>query len=115
MLVDYLPFLERLPERFQPWLRAADSFRVRELAVHKGFLKVLKKQIEAGTESYCFAIDVLNLQATSGIDDGFAIAILKGAIASGSETTSSMMQSMLKVLAMNPDAQKKAQEGEFYQ
>ncbi|KAH0522152.1 hypothetical protein TsFJ059_006050 [Trichoderma semiorbis] len=36
--------------------------------------------------------------------------ILKGIIDVGSETTSSMMQSILKVLAMNPEAQKKAQE-----
>ncbi|KAL7781593.1 cytochrome P450 [Trichoderma afarasin] len=110
VLVDYVPILERLPEFLQPWLWSADSVRRREDALHTGFLAVLKKQIEAGTESYCFGIDVLNMQKKKGLDDRLTLDILKGIIDVGSETTSSMMQSIIKVLAMNPEAQKKAQE-----
>lgn len=110
VLVDYVPILERLPEFLQPWLWSADSVRRREDALHTGFLAVLKKQIEAGTESYCFGIDVLNMQKKNGLDDRLTLDILKGIIDVGSETTSSMMQSIIKVLAMNPEAQKKAQE-----
>jgi hypothetical protein len=80
--------------------------------VHNAFLRTLKKQIEAGTESYCFGIDVLKLQPKMGFDDEVALGILKGIVVVGSETTSSMMQSFLKVLAMNPDVQKEAQDGE---
>lgn len=111
MLVDYIPILERLPEFLQPWLWSAKAIRRREDACHTGFLAVLKKQIEAGTESYCFGIDVLNMQKKMGLDDRLTLDILKGIIDVGSETTSSMMQSIIKVLAMNPEAQKKAQEG----
>ncbi|KAF3055373.1 Cytochrome P450 monooxygenase [Trichoderma lentiforme] len=110
VLVDYIPILERLPEFLQPWLWSAKAIRRREDACHTGFLAVLKKQIEAGTESYCFGIDVLNMQKKMGLDDRLTLDILKGIIDVGSETTSSMMQSIIKVLAMNPEAQKKAQE-----
>lgn len=110
VLVDYVPILERLPEFLQPWLWSANSLRRREDALHAGFLAVLKKQIETGAESYCFGIDVLKLQKKKGLDDRLTIDILKGIIDVGSETTSSMMQSIIKVLAMHPEAQKKAQE-----
>ncbi|KAK4062538.1 uncharacterized protein Triagg1_9908 [Trichoderma aggressivum f. europaeum] len=110
MLIDYLPFLERLPERLQPWLWTANVLHAREDSVHKGFLRVLKKQIETGAESYCFGVDVLKLQEKNGLDDQLTLEILKGVIAAGAETTSSMMQTIFKVLAMNPEAQKKAQE-----
>lgn len=112
-MVDYLPILERLPEFLQPWVWAGNSLRRREDAIHTGFLAVLKKQIEAGADSYCFGIDILKLQKEKGLDDRLTLDILKAIIVVGSETTSSMMQSFIKVLAMNPEAQKKAQEGEF--
>ncbi|KAL7949186.1 cytochrome P450 [Trichoderma barbatum] len=110
MLIDYLPFLERLPESLQPWLWVANSLRAREDALHNSFLAVLKKQIQAGADSYCFGVDVLKLQSKRGLEDKLTLDILKAIIAVGSETTSSMMQSIVKVLAMNPEAQKKAQE-----
>ncbi|KAL6700185.1 cytochrome P450 [Trichoderma pleuroticola] len=110
VLVDYIPILERLPEFLQPWIWAAKSLVRREDALHTGFLAVLKKQIEAGAESYCFGIDILKLQKKNGLSDKLTVDILKAIIVVGSETTSSMMQSFIKVLAMNPEAQKKAQE-----
>ncbi|RFU79734.1 cytochrome p450-like-31 [Trichoderma arundinaceum] len=110
LIVDYLPFLERLPERLQPWIQAANTIRGRETVVHNAFLRTLKKQLEAGTQPYCFGVDVLKLQEKSGFDDELTLDILKGIIVVGSETTSSMMQSIFKVLAMNSEAQKNAQE-----
>ncbi|TFB05513.1 Cytochrome P450 monooxygenase yanC [Trichoderma ghanense] len=110
LLIDYLPFLQRLPECFQPWLKFADNMHARESKFHNGFLNVLKEQIEAGTASYCFGVDVLKLQEKNGLSDEFTLDILKGVIAAGSETTSSMLQSIFKALAMNPEAQRKAQE-----
>lgn len=113
LLIDYLPFLQRLPECFQPWLKFADNMHARESKFHNGFLNVLKEQIEAGTASYCFGVDVLKLQEKNDLSDEFTLDILKGVIAAGSETTSSMLQSIFKALAMNPEAQRKAQEGEM--
>ncbi|KAL7928621.1 cytochrome P450 [Trichoderma chlorosporum] len=110
LLVDYLPILERLPESLQPWLWLADSLRNRESAIHNAFFATLKKQIKAGADSYCFGIDVLKLQEKNGFEDEFTLDILKSIIVVGAETTSSMMQSIFKVLALNPKAQEKAQE-----
>ncbi|KAH0528202.1 hypothetical protein TsFJ059_003096, partial [Trichoderma semiorbis] len=74
------------------------------------FLKVLRKQIGAGVEPVCFGADMLERQKQQGFDDKVAIGILFGMILLGGESTVSMMNSFIKVMAMHPEAQKKAQQ-----
>ncbi|KAM7217290.1 Cytochrome P450 [Rhypophila decipiens] len=126
ILVDYFPILERLPEFLQPWLKLARRLRTRESALHAAFLAKLKSQVQENptTAPVCFGTELLKLQAASQnktlnrnpsdsspeITDEIAISILAMIIGAGAETTSSMIQSFFKVMAMNPSAQKKAQE-----
>ncbi len=109
LLVDYFPILERLPERFQPWLQLARRLRRRESALHEAFLGKLKSQVLAKDAPTCFGTDLINIQEAEGIDDEQAINILAMIIGAGAETTSSMLQSFFKVMAMNPKAQRRAQ------
>lgn len=111
LIIDYLPFLEKLPLRFQPWVQLADSLASRERAVHMAFLKMLRKQIEAGVEPVCFGADMLERQKQEGFNDDVAIGILAGMILLGGESTGSMMQSLIKIMAMYPEVQRKAQQG----
>ncbi|PKK44795.1 hypothetical protein CI102_11930 [Trichoderma harzianum] len=110
LIIDYLPFLEMLPLRFQPWVHLADSLASRQHAIHMTFLKMLRKQIGAGVEPVCFGADMLERQKQQGFDDKVAIGILSGMILLGGESTASMMNSFIKVMAMYPEAQKKAQQ-----
>ncbi|KAL7797456.1 cytochrome P450 [Trichoderma ceciliae] len=109
-IIDYLPFLERLPAFLQPWVHTANTIYTRETIVHNAFLRTLKKQIEAGTQPYCFGLEILKFQEKNDLDDRFTLDIFKGIILAGSETTSSMLQTIFKALALNPEAQKNAQE-----
>lgn len=111
LIIDYLPFLEKLPLRFQPWVYLADSLAARQYAIHMMFLKMLRKQIAAGVEPVCFGADMLERQKQQGFDDKVAIGILSGMILLGGESTASMMNSFIKVMAMYPEAQTKAQQG----
>lgn len=61
----------------------------------------------------CFGTELVKIQDEEDIDDEKAINILAMLIGAGADTTSSVLQSFFKVMAMNPDAQRAAQEGEF--
>lgn len=111
LIIDWLPILEKLPLRFQPWVKLADSLHERETAVNKAFLKSLRKRIESGTVPACFAIDAMAHQRKQGFDDDVLVDLLAGLVVTGSETTATMMQSFIKLIAMHPEAQKKAQQG----
>lgn len=95
----------------QPWLRLADGLRTRETALHRAFLSTLQKQVKNGEAPTCFGTELVRLQKEEGIDDEKAIHILAMLIGAGADTTSSVLQSFFKVMAMNPRAQRAAQEG----
>jgi hypothetical protein len=54
LLLDFLPCLQRLPKKFQPWLHLAHDLRKRDVALHTAFLSTLKKASKAGEASHCF-------------------------------------------------------------
>ncbi|KAK3331310.1 cytochrome P450 [Apodospora peruviana] len=112
LLVDYFPVLEKLPEWCQPWIHHARRLREQESVLHRAFLKKLKTQVQGQNNPppTCFGTDLVHLQETENITDEQAISILAMIIGAGAETTSSMIQSFFKVMAMNPTAQRKAQE-----
>jgi cytochrome P450 len=113
LLLDYFPILQRLPERFQPWLKLAKRLRLRESSLHRAFLKTLKQLFLANKAPECFGTELIKIQNEEGIDDEKAINILAMLIGAGADTTSSVLQSFFKVMAMNLDAQRAAQKGEF--
>ncbi|KAM0452851.1 hypothetical protein ACHAO4_005270 [Trichoderma viride] len=110
-LHNWLPILEKLPLCLQPWVKLADSLHESQATVFMAFLKLLKSRIEAGTEPACFGVDALAHQKKQGFDDVVLIDLLMGLIVTGADTTSTMTQSFIKLIAMHPEAQKKAQEG----
>lgn len=112
LIIDYIPILERLPLSWQPWVRLADSYVARETAISARFLHTLRQQIEIGMDPACFGVGIINHQKKEGFDDNLAIGLLSGIILAGSETSTTMVHSFFKVIAMHPEAQQRAQEGE---
>ncbi len=109
--MDYFPFLEYLPERFQPWEKCANDLRKRELVLHGAFLDNLKIQVQTGTAPNCFGAELMKIREDENIDDGMAIGILSMLIGAGADATSSVLQSVFKIMAMNPRVFRTAQEG----
>jgi cytochrome P450 len=77
------------------------------------FLKSLRDRIEAGTSPACFGIHAMTHQRKQGFDDNTLVDLLAGLIVTGSETTATMTQSYIKIIAMHPEVQQKAQEGMY--
>ncbi|KAK5998064.1 Cytochrome P450 monooxygenase virE [Cladobotryum mycophilum] len=110
MLIDYLPFLEKLPHFLQPWVKVADDLWAKESSIHKAFLAPLEKQIEAGEKPVCFGAGVLRAQKEGNMDEVQVLSILGMAIFAGYETTASVIQFFFKIMAMHPHCLKAAQE-----
>ncbi|KAK8032544.1 hypothetical protein PG990_002278 [Apiospora arundinis] len=67
-------------------------------------------QVKANKEPVCFGTELIKIQDDEAIDDEKAIDILAMLIGAGADTTSSVLQSFFKVMAMNLDAQHAAQK-----
>lgn len=59
----------------------------------------------------CFGVNAIAHQKQEGFDDDLLLGILTTIIVAGSESTASMMQSFIKIMALNPEAQQRAHEG----
>ncbi|KAH6658466.1 cytochrome P450 [Truncatella angustata] len=110
LLIDYFPILEKLPEKFQPWVKIASNLQKRESVLHRAFLRTLHMQIEAGTAPNCFGAELTKIQKNENINDDQAIGILGMLIGAGADATSSILQTFFKIMAMNPGAFRAAQE-----
>lgn len=53
----------------------------------------------------------MQVQKTADIDDDKAVDILAMLIGAGADTTSSVLQSFFKVMALHPEAMRKAHHG----
>lgn len=108
LLVDYLPCLQRLPRFLQPWLNLAEKLRVREMKLHKRIFQSLKEQVRIGLGPDCFGKTLIDVQEKEDIGDDEALHILAMLVGAGSETTSSVLQSFFKIMALHPEVIKKA-------
>ncbi|KAM3065665.1 hypothetical protein ACMFMF_010886 [Clarireedia jacksonii] len=111
LLIDFFPFLQKLPKSMQPWLKLAASLRVREQRLHQAFLRTLKKQVKEETAPACFGAMLVQVQEEEGINNARACDILAMLIGAGADTTSSYLQSFFKVIALHPDVLHKAHKG----
>ncbi|KAI1080918.1 cytochrome P450 [Whalleya microplaca] len=110
LLVDYFPILEKLPERFQPWVKLASDLQKRESKLYRAFLTTLKTQVQEGIAPNCFGAELMKIQENEEIDDDQAIGILGMLIGAGADAPSSVLQTFFKIMAMNPKALRAAQE-----
>ncbi|KAJ3579779.1 hypothetical protein NPX13_g784 [Xylaria arbuscula] len=104
LLVDYFPILNKLPERFQPWLRLARDLQKRESDLYQAFLVTLRAQIRAGTAPACFASEFFKLKENEDCSDDKAIGIFGMLIGAGADAMTSVIQNFFKIMAMNPRA-----------
>jgi cytochrome P450 len=106
---DIFPSLLKLPLWLQPWHTLADRLTKREAVLHHKFLKNLKSEIASGSAPECFGNTLLELQQDKLVDDEEAMNILAMLIGAGSDTTSSVLQTFFKVMALHPAAVSMAQ------
>ncbi|KAI4256950.1 MAG: hypothetical protein L6R42_005934, partial [Xanthoria sp. 1 TBL-2021] len=108
LLIDHISILQRLPSRLQPGYGYAMKLRKREMRLHFAFFNALKDAIRKGTAPDCFGKHLHEVQEQDGIDDSAAVDILAMIIAGGGHTTSSILQSFFKIIALHPEVAEKA-------
>ncbi|KAJ7862204.1 cytochrome P450, partial [Mycena leptocephala] len=108
--VDAIPLLKFVPEQWARW--KCDCKRVRNLqrALYFGWVDETKGMLLRGEGNGSYVEEVLARQEELGMDDE-KIGYFGGALVeTGSDTTSSYLQSLVLALVAYPDAQKKAHE-----
>lgn len=60
---DFLPFLLYLPKFLQPWHKKLMPLTIRELEIHRAFIRRLRESIQTGSAPDCFGKLVLEVSS----------------------------------------------------
>ncbi|KIM97325.1 hypothetical protein OIDMADRAFT_130257, partial [Oidiodendron maius Zn] len=110
LLIDFIPVLQKLPLFLQPWHHSAMAMKVRENSLHVTVLNLLREAIAKEEAPECFAKMLLGVQSQEALNDEQVTHILAMLIGAGADTTSSVLQTFFKIMALQPAAVKKAHE-----
>ncbi|KAJ6564685.1 cytochrome P450 [Mycena capillaripes] len=108
--VDILPLLKFVPERWAKWRRDCNRVRGLQRAQYFGLLEETRKRVRQGDENGSYMEEVLTRKNEWGMDDEMAAYFGGALLETGSDTTSTFLQSLVLALVAYPDAQKKAHE-----
>ncbi|KAJ7916802.1 cytochrome P450 [Mycena leptocephala] len=108
--MDFFPILKYVPERFAKWKRDCKNVRKMQRDLYFGLLDDTQERLRRGEGNGSFVEELISRQEELGMDremTGYLSGIL---IETGSETTTSYLQSLVLALVAHPEAQKKAHE-----
>ncbi|KIW12238.1 hypothetical protein PV08_09514 [Exophiala spinifera] len=108
-LVDWLPFLDCLPDALAPWRKSAVDLRTSIMQFFLVFYNVMKERVRNGTAPDCFLARLLE-QEGSVFDESEPPHMIGTTMAAGTDTTATTLQFFFKAAILFPDAIKKAQE-----
>jgi hypothetical protein len=74
-LLDFYPWLQRLPDWVVPMKRYAKALHKDEKALYISYMDRCREQIKAGTARPCFCVDMLRIQEEKGVPDELACYI----------------------------------------
>ncbi|KAK1219359.1 hypothetical protein PQX77_017883, partial [Marasmius sp. AFHP31] len=108
--VDLLPFLKYIPERWASWKQLVNLIRRKQRELYFGLLAETEKRMKMGEENGSYMEEVLSRQVELRLDREM-IGYLGGVfLEGGSETTASLLHSLVLFLVASPESQRKAQE-----
>ncbi|KAJ7825252.1 cytochrome P450 [Mycena leptocephala] len=108
--IDAIPFLKFIPERWAKWKRECRRVQGLQRAFYFGLVEETKERLRGGLENGSYMEEVLARRDELGMDNEM-IGYFGGALLeTGSDTTSSYLQSLVLAMVAYPEAQKKAQE-----
>lgn len=109
-LIDFFPWLRRLPEVMLPVQRKAKKLHKAEKALYLSHWLKAKEDVLKGTIKPCFCVDLVEAQKTQGFDDDSACYISGTLLEAGSDTTSSTLIGFIQAMLLFPEAQHKAHD-----
>jgi len=81
------------------------------MSLHAAVLELLRGAIERNEAPECFAKMLLGVQSQEGLGEEQILHILAMLIGAGADSTSSVLQGFFKIMALQPEAMKRAREG----
>lgn len=108
-LVDWVPFLDYLPDFLAPWRASAVDLRNQIMPFFNIFYNVMKERVRNGTAPDCFLARLL-AQEGSIFDESEPPHIIATTMAAGTDTTATTLQWFFKAALLFPDAIKTAQD-----
>ncbi|KAK1752717.1 O-methylsterigmatocystin oxidoreductase [Echria macrotheca] len=109
-LVDFFPWMRKLPEFMIPIVKKARGLHKKEKALYLNHWLKAKQDTLAGTITRCFSEELVAVQKTEGFDDDQASYITGTLLEAGSDTTSSTLYAFVQAMLLYPEVQRKAQE-----
>ncbi|CAE6487691.1 unnamed protein product [Rhizoctonia solani] len=107
--MDLIPILKHVPESLASWKTLCKKTRKLQRDLYFGLLEETERRIANHQENNCFMEQVLSRQQEFGMSREL-VGYLGGVLLEGgSDTTSSMLQTLVLGLTAFPDVQKKAQ------
>ncbi|KAH9476432.1 Cytochrome P450 monooxygenase [Psilocybe cubensis] len=108
--VDLIPPLRYIPDFMAPWMKLWNETRAQQQSLYFSFLRCTEQGLDSGSRERCIIQAILARREELGLTREM-IAYIGGAlIDAGTETISTLMQSLILCLAKNPRCLKKAQE-----
>jgi cytochrome P450 len=107
-LIDFYPFLQKLPDFFVPVRTKAKALHKKEKELYLGHWMKSKNSIKNGTAKPCFCIDLAKSQDAEDFSDDQASYISGTVLEAGSDTTSSTIYAFIQAMVLFPEVQAKA-------
>jgi len=109
-LVDFFPWMRKLPEFMIPVQKKARELHKKEKALYLSHWLKAKEDTAAGTITRCFSEELVREQKKEGFSDDQAAYISGTLLEAGSDTTSSTLYAFVQAMLLYPEVQRKAQE-----
>ncbi|CAP85923.1 hypothetical protein E8E15_004471 [Penicillium rubens] len=109
-IIDFFPWLRKLPEFLLPAQQKAKDLHKKEKALYLSHWLRAKEEVEQNTIKPCFCAGMYKAQKEDGFSDDQAAYISGTLLEAGSDTTSSTLYAFVQAMLLYPDIQRKAQE-----
>ncbi|KAJ5155327.1 hypothetical protein N7492_008130 [Penicillium capsulatum] len=109
VLIDFFPWLRRLPDFLLPVRREGKEMHKREKALYRRHWLRAKEEAGQGTLNDCFCAGMAEAQKRHGFSDDQAAYVSGTLLEAGSDTTSNQLYAFVQAMLLFPEVQRKAQ------
>jgi hypothetical protein len=108
-IIDFFPWLRKLPEFLLPAQKKAKELHKHEKALYLGHWLRAKEDIRNNAIKPCFCVGMAEAQKQDGFSDDQAAYTSGTLLEAGSDTTSSTLYAFVQAMLLFPEVQRKAQ------
>ncbi|KAH8431937.1 cytochrome P450 [Aspergillus melleus] len=108
-IIDFFPWLGKLPDFLIPTQKQAKALHQREKPLYMGYWLRAKEEIQSGCIKPCFCVGMFESQKREMYSDDQAAYISGTLLEAGSDTTSNTLYAFVQAMLLFPEVQRRAQ------